>query len=90
MSGDEDIDVVRYALEQPQPDQVVLNRVNGVVEHGNEDVGEHVACDENSAFFDQQGRMPGACAGCSMIRTLGPSQGSCAVSAGRPLIRPYG
>lgn len=57
MSGDEDIDVVRYAFEQPQPDQVVLNRVNGVVEHGNEDVGEHVACDENSAFFDQQGRM---------------------------------
>lgn len=43
MSGDDDIDGVRYALQPPQPDQVVLNRLNGVVEHGNEDVGEHVA-----------------------------------------------
>ena len=31
---------------------------------------------------------PWACAGCSMIRTSGPSQGICAVSAGRPVMRP--
>jgi hypothetical protein len=31
---------------------------------------------------------PWACAGCSMMRTSGPSQGICAVSAGRPVMRP--
>src|SRR5690606_5790480 len=32
---------------------------------------------------------PGACAGCSRMRTSGPSRGSWAVSAGRPVMRPY-
>ena len=44
----------------PQPDEVVLHRVVGVVkvvEHGNEDVGEHVAGGEDSAFLNQQRRV---------------------------------
>ncbi|MEU3895217.1 hypothetical protein [Streptomyces sp. NPDC045251] len=59
MPGEEDNDVVRYALERPQPDAVVLDRVAGAVEHGNEGIGEreHVAGDEDSAFFERQRRM---------------------------------
>ena len=30
VTGDEDIDVVRHALEQPQPNEVVLDRIRGV------------------------------------------------------------
>jgi len=59
VAGDEDIDAVRRALEQPQRGEVVLDRVRGVVqvEHRNQDVRKHVASDENSAFLNQQGRM---------------------------------
>ena len=60
VTGDEDIDVVRHAREQSQPNDVVLDRVVGageVVEHRNEDIREHVAGDENPAFLDQQGCM---------------------------------
>jgi hypothetical protein len=59
VTGDEDIDVVRRALEQPQRGEVVLNRVRGVVqvEHRNQDIRKHVAGDENPAFLDQQRRM---------------------------------
>ena len=60
VTGDEDIDVVRHALEHPQPNEVVLDRVIGaveVVEHRDEDIGEHVAGDENAALLDQQRRI---------------------------------
>ena len=57
VAGDDDIDVVRHALEQPQPSEVVLDRVVGaveVIEHRNEDVRKHVAGHENSSLLDQQ------------------------------------
>ena len=59
VARDEDIDVVRHALEQPQRGEVVLDRVSGVVqvEHRNQDIRKHVAGDENPAFLDQQRRM---------------------------------
>lgn len=59
VAGDEDIDVVRRALEQPQRGEVVLDRVRGVVqvEHRNQDIRKHVAGDQNPAFLDQQCRM---------------------------------
>ena len=59
MAGDEDIDVARHALEQPQRGEVVLDRVSGAVqvEHRNQDIRKHVAGDENPAFLDQQRRM---------------------------------
>jgi hypothetical protein len=59
MTGDEDIDVARRALEQPQPGEVILDRVRGVVqvEHRNQDIGKHVAGDEDPAFLDQQRRV---------------------------------
>ena len=60
MTGDDDIDVVRHALEHPQPGEVLLDRVVGagpVVEHRNEEIGQHVAGDENPAFLDQQRRV---------------------------------
>jgi hypothetical protein len=59
VAGDEDIDVVRRALEQPQRGEVVLDRVSSVVqvEHRNQDIRKHVAGDENPAFLDQQRRM---------------------------------
>jgi len=59
VAGDEDIDVARYALEQPQRNEVVLDRVSGAVqvEHRNQDIRQHVAGDENPAFPDQQRRM---------------------------------
>jgi hypothetical protein len=64
VAGDEDIDVVRRALEQPQRGELVLDRVRGVVqvEHRNQDIRKHVAGDENPAFLDQQRRMARACA----------------------------
>ena len=59
VAGDEDIDVARRALEQPQRGEVVLDRVRGVVqvEHRNQDIRKHVAGDEDPAFLDQQRRM---------------------------------
>ena len=58
VAGDEDINVVRHALEQPQPDEVVLDRIRGAeVGERNQDVGQHVAGDENAALLDQQRRM---------------------------------
>jgi len=57
VTGDKDNDVVRHVLEQPQPNEVVLNRVSGVVEHRNQDIRKHVAGGENPAFLDQQRRM---------------------------------
>jgi len=59
VAGDEDIDVARHALEQPQRGEVVLDRVSGVVqvEHRNQDIRKHVAGDENPAFLNQQRRM---------------------------------
>jgi hypothetical protein len=59
VTGDEDIDVARRALEQPQRGEVVLDRVRGVVqvEHRNQGIRKHVAGDENAAFLDQQRRM---------------------------------
>ena len=59
VTGDEDIDVVRRALEQPQRGEVVLDRVRGAVqvEHRNQDIRKHVAGDKNPAFPDQQRRM---------------------------------
>jgi Natural resistance-associated macrophage protein len=59
VAGDEDIDALRRALEQPQRGKIVLDRVRGVVqvEHRNQDIRKHVAGDENPAFLDQQRRM---------------------------------
>ena len=58
VTGDEDIDVVRHVLEQPQPNEVVLDRIRGVqVGERHQDVGKHVAGDENAALLDQQRRM---------------------------------
>ena len=59
VAGDEDIDVARHLLEQPQRGEVVLDRVSGVVqvEHRNQDIRKHVAGDENPAFLNQQRRM---------------------------------
>ena len=58
VTGDEDIDVARHALEQPERGKVVLDRVSGVqVEQRNQDIGKHVASDENPAFLNQQRRM---------------------------------
>jgi len=60
VARDNDIDVARHALEEPQRGEVVLDRVGGAVqvEHRNQDIGKHVAGDEDSAFLDQQCRMP--------------------------------
>jgi AcrR family transcriptional regulator len=59
VAGDEDIDVIRRALEQLQRGEVVLDRVGGVVqvEHRNQEIGKHVAGDENPAFLNEQRRM---------------------------------
>ena len=58
VAGDDDIDIGRHAVEQPQCGEVVLDRVSGVkVEHRNQDIGKHVAGDENPALLDQQRRM---------------------------------
>src|SRR5271167_1789265 len=59
VAGDEDIDVARHALEQPQRGEVVLDRVSGVVQvkHRNQGIRKHVAGDENPALLDQQSRM---------------------------------
>ena len=58
MTGDEDINLVRHALEQPQPNEVVLNRIRGVqIGERHQDVRKHVAGDENAAPLDQQRRM---------------------------------
>src|SRR6202046_2943098 len=58
-AGDEDIDVLRRSLEQPQRAEVVLDRVRGAVqvEHRDQDIRKHVAGDENPAFLNQQRRM---------------------------------
>ena len=58
VAGDEDINVVRHALEQPQPNEVVLDRIRGVqIGERKQDVRKHVAGDENAALLDQQRRM---------------------------------
>src|SRR5512132_3785760 len=58
VTGDEDIDVARRALEQPQGGEVVLDRVSGAQdERRTQDSRKHVAGDENPAFLDQQCRM---------------------------------
>jgi hypothetical protein len=58
VTGDKDINIVRHALEQPQPNEVVLNRIRGVqVGERNQDVRKHVAGNENAALLDQQRRM---------------------------------
>ena len=78
VAGDEDFDVVGHALEQPQPNEVVLDGICGIqVGERHEDVRKHVAGDQNAAFLDQQRRMALGMCGCSMIRTSGPSHGSC-------------
>ena len=59
VAGDEDIDVARHALDQPQRGEVVLDRVSGVVQvkHRNQGIRKHVAGDKNPALLDQQRRM---------------------------------
>ena len=58
VAGDDDINVVCDVLEQPQPNEVVLNRIRGIqVGERNQDVGQHVAGDENAALLDQQRRV---------------------------------
>ncbi len=59
VARDEDIDVVRRVLNQPQRGEVVPDRVRGFVqvEQRNQDVRKCVAGDESAAFLDQQRRM---------------------------------
>ena len=59
VAGDDDIDVARHALEQPQRGEVVLDRVGGAVqvEHRDQDIGKHVRGDEDPSFLDQKRRM---------------------------------
>ena len=59
VAGDDDIDVARHALEQPQRGEVVLDRVGGAVqvEHRDQDIGKHVPADEDPSFLDQKRRM---------------------------------
>src|SRR5215467_9268529 len=55
MTGDEDVDIARHTLEQPQRGEVVLDWVSRVqVEHWNQGIGKHVASNENAALLDQQ------------------------------------
>ena len=64
VAGDDDVGVARHVLDQPQRGEVVLDRVLGErVEHGDEDVGEHVAGDEHAALLDQQRRVAGGVRG---------------------------
>ena len=90
VAGDEDIDVARHALNQPQRGEVVLDRVSGVVqvEHRNQGIRKHVAGDENPALLDQQRRMARGMRLMPDNPDLRPSQGIPAVSAGRPVMRP--
>ena len=70
VTGDDHVDVVRHALEQAQRGEVVVERVRSVqVEERHQDVGQHVAGDENAASSMSSAAWPGACARCSMIRT---------------------
>ena len=65
LAGDEDINVARRALEQPQRGEVVLDRVRRVVqvEHWNQDIRKHVAGDENATRSSiNSAAWPGACA----------------------------
>ena len=58
VTWDEHLDVVRHALEQPQPNEVVLDRIRGIqVGERHQDVRQHVAGDEHAALLDQQRRM---------------------------------
>ena len=66
VARDEDIDIVRHVLEQPQPDEVVLDRVIGageVVQH--RDV---LAAEAELAFGP--GRLHGLAAGCHALPRL--------------------
>ena len=56
VAGDEDIDVVRRVLQQPERGEVVLDRVRGVaqVEHRNQDIRKHVAGDQHPAIADDR------------------------------------
>jgi hypothetical protein len=89
VTGDQDIDAVRHILEQPQPNEVVLDRIRGVqVGERHQDVRKHVAGDENARPFDQQRHMA-----LGMRRVLNDPDiraipGSFTVSAGRPMISP--
>jgi hypothetical protein len=59
VTGDDDVDLVRNGLEQPQSGEVVAGRIRGIqVEERDQDIGEHVAGDEHAAFLDQQRGMP--------------------------------
>src|SRR5688572_26160491 len=69
VTGDEDINVVRHALEQPQPNEVVLNRVCGLhVEHRNQDIRSISPATRTPRSSINSAAWPGACAGC-LIRT---------------------
>jgi len=70
VAGDEDINVVRHALEQPQPNQVVLDRICGVqVGERNQDVRSMSSATRMPRSSLNSAAWPEACAGCSMIRT---------------------
>jgi hypothetical protein len=59
VTGDDDIDLVCHVFEQSQRGEVILDRIRGFqVEERHQDVGEHVAGDENASLLDQQSRMP--------------------------------
>ncbi len=55
VTRDENLDIARHALNQPQRGEVVVHRVRGVVqvEHRNQDIRKDVAGDKNAALLDQ-------------------------------------
>src|SRR5690242_12648343 len=60
VTGDEDLDTVRhrYALDQPQRSEVVLDWVCSFqVEKRNQDIRKQVTGDENAALLDEQRRV---------------------------------
>ena len=87
VTGDEDINVVRHALKQPQPNEVVLNRICGV------QVGERTAC-QKACRRQRERRAPRSPAphGLGMRLALNNPDSAIrrnrAVSAGRPVMRP--
>jgi hypothetical protein len=91
VAGDDDIDVARRGLDQPQRGEVVLDRLSGLVqvEQRNQDVRQHVGGDEDRAFLDDQRRMARGMRLMLDDADLRAIPGNpCRVSAGRPVMRP--
>ena len=58
VAGDQDIDVIRHALEQPQRSELVLDRVRSVVQvKQGIKTSESMSPATRTSFLDQQRRM---------------------------------